>query len=165
MARRCFHGQARTRRPSMSRDFMTAVFAIYDGMTQLDFTGPHEVLARVPGLEVDHGLGRGRGGALGERARLRRDRAAGRHRALRPALRPRRAGADRGDARHRLPGRAEAAGRGRALGDLGLLGIAAAGRRRPDPRQARRLPLGLARPAARLRRRAGRRAGRVATET
>jgi len=36
----------------MSRDAMTAVFAIYDGMTQLDFTGPHEVLARVPGLEA-----------------------------------------------------------------------------------------------------------------
>ena len=36
----------------MSRDSMTAVFAIYDGVTQLDFTGPHEVLARVPGLEA-----------------------------------------------------------------------------------------------------------------
>jgi cyclohexyl-isocyanide hydratase len=36
----------------MSRDSMTAVFAIYDGVTPLDFTGPHEVLARVPGLEA-----------------------------------------------------------------------------------------------------------------
>lgn len=36
----------------MSRDSLTAVFAIYDGMTQLDFTGPYEVLARLPGLEA-----------------------------------------------------------------------------------------------------------------
>jgi putative intracellular protease/amidase len=36
----------------MSRDTLTAVFAIYPGLTQLDFTGPHEVLARVPGLSA-----------------------------------------------------------------------------------------------------------------
>jgi transcriptional regulator GlxA family with amidase domain len=46
----------------------TAVFAIYPGVTQLDFTGPFEALARVPGLkavvaspaggtvEAEHGL-------------------------------------------------------------------------------------------------------------
>ena len=46
----------------MSRDSMTAltaVFAIFDGMTQLDFTGPHEVLARVPSLEVITASGEG----------------------------------------------------------------------------------------------------------
>jgi putative intracellular protease/amidase len=43
----------------MSRDSLTAVFAIYDGVTQLDFTGPHEVLARVPGLEVITATGEG----------------------------------------------------------------------------------------------------------
>jgi cyclohexyl-isocyanide hydratase len=43
----------------MSRDSLTAVFAIYDGVTQLDFTGPHEVLARVPGLEVITASGEG----------------------------------------------------------------------------------------------------------
>lgn len=36
----------------MDRDILTAVFAVYPGMTQLDFTGPYEVLARVPGLKV-----------------------------------------------------------------------------------------------------------------
>jgi putative intracellular protease/amidase len=36
----------------MRPDPMTAVFAIYPALTQLDFTGPHEVLARVPGLSV-----------------------------------------------------------------------------------------------------------------
>jgi putative intracellular protease/amidase len=36
----------------MSRDTLTAVFAVFPGMTQLDFTGPHEVLARVPGLKA-----------------------------------------------------------------------------------------------------------------
>jgi len=32
----------------MSQPF-TTVFAIYDNMTQLDFTGPHQVLCRLPG--------------------------------------------------------------------------------------------------------------------
>tara|TARA_R110002020_G_scaffold316899_2_gene532261 strand:+ start:27739 stop:28443 length:705 start_codon:yes stop_codon:yes gene_type:complete len=32
----------------MSKPF-TTVFAIYDNMTQLDFTGPHQVLCRLPG--------------------------------------------------------------------------------------------------------------------
>jgi putative intracellular protease/amidase len=34
----------------MSPEPVLAVFAIYPGLTQLDFTGPHEVLARVPGV-------------------------------------------------------------------------------------------------------------------
>jgi putative intracellular protease/amidase len=36
----------------MSRDTLTAVFAIYPDLTQLDFTGPHEVLARVSGVKA-----------------------------------------------------------------------------------------------------------------
>jgi cyclohexyl-isocyanide hydratase len=33
----------------MSARPFTIVFALYDGMTQLDFTGPHEFLSRAPG--------------------------------------------------------------------------------------------------------------------
>lgn len=33
----------------MSTRPFTIVFALYDGMTQLDFTGPHEFLSRTPG--------------------------------------------------------------------------------------------------------------------
>lgn len=36
----------------MSTQEIIAVFAIYPGLTQLDFTGPHEVLARVPGVRA-----------------------------------------------------------------------------------------------------------------
>lgn len=35
----------------MSQPF-TTVFAIYDNMTQLDFTGPHQVLCRLPGAST-----------------------------------------------------------------------------------------------------------------
>jgi len=38
------------------------VFAIYPRVTQLDFTGPHEVLARLPGAECI--LGSSAGGDL-----------------------------------------------------------------------------------------------------
>lgn len=31
---------------------LVIVFAVFPGMTQLDFTGPHEVFSRVPGAEV-----------------------------------------------------------------------------------------------------------------
>lgn len=34
-----------------TRPFRT-VFALFDGMTQLDFTGPHQVLSRMPGNEI-----------------------------------------------------------------------------------------------------------------
>jgi transcriptional regulator GlxA family with amidase domain len=36
----------------MQRTPLTAVFALYPNLTQLDFTGPHEVLARVPGVRI-----------------------------------------------------------------------------------------------------------------
>jgi putative intracellular protease/amidase len=55
---------------------LTAVFAIYPNLTQLDFTGPHEVLARVPGLtaivaSVEGGSVRTENGlVLGETVRL-----------------------------------------------------------------------------------------------
>ncbi|MFX7571111.1 hypothetical protein ABTJ55_20230, partial [Acinetobacter baumannii] len=32
----------------MSAPFVT-VFALFEGLTQLDFTGPHQVLCRLPG--------------------------------------------------------------------------------------------------------------------
>ena len=34
----------------MSEPF-TIVFSVYPGITQLDFTGPYEVLSRLPGAE------------------------------------------------------------------------------------------------------------------
>jgi cyclohexyl-isocyanide hydratase len=37
--------------PMTARPF-TIVFALYDGMTQLDFTGPHEFLSRAPGVQT-----------------------------------------------------------------------------------------------------------------
>ena len=36
----------------MSERNLIIVFAVFPGMTQLDFTGPHEVFARMPGSEV-----------------------------------------------------------------------------------------------------------------
>jgi cyclohexyl-isocyanide hydratase len=36
----------------MSPRPFTIVFALYEGMTQLDFTGPHEFLSRAPGAET-----------------------------------------------------------------------------------------------------------------
>lgn len=33
-------------------DRLQIVFALYDGLTQLDFTGPHQVLCRLPGAAV-----------------------------------------------------------------------------------------------------------------
>ena len=36
----------------MAREPFRIVFAIYPGMTQLDFTGPHQFLSRMPGAEV-----------------------------------------------------------------------------------------------------------------
>ncbi len=36
----------------MTQTPFTIVFAIYDGMTHLDFTGPHQVLARTPNAKV-----------------------------------------------------------------------------------------------------------------
>ncbi len=35
----------------MSKGF-TTVFAVYDNMTHLDFTGPHQVLCRLPGAQT-----------------------------------------------------------------------------------------------------------------
>lgn len=36
----------------MAEQRFRIVFAIYPGMTQLDFTGPHQLLSRLPGCEV-----------------------------------------------------------------------------------------------------------------
>lgn len=36
----------------MSANPVVIVFALYPGITQLDFTGPHQVLSRLPGAEV-----------------------------------------------------------------------------------------------------------------
>jgi cyclohexyl-isocyanide hydratase len=38
--------------PAMSTTPTAIVFALYPGVTQLDFTGPHQVLSRLPGAEV-----------------------------------------------------------------------------------------------------------------
>ena len=35
-----------------ARTTFTTVFAIWPGMTHLDFTGPHQVLSRLPGSET-----------------------------------------------------------------------------------------------------------------
>ena len=36
----------------MSDRKLVIVFAIFPGVTQLDFTGPHEVFSSLPGLEI-----------------------------------------------------------------------------------------------------------------
>ena len=36
------------------------VFAIYPGMTHLDFTGPHQVLSRFPGAAITDAASLGR---------------------------------------------------------------------------------------------------------
>lgn len=36
----------------MTSDSITIVFALFPGVTQLDFTGPHQVLSRLPGAAV-----------------------------------------------------------------------------------------------------------------
>ena len=36
----------------MSQPTLTIVFALYPGVTHLDFTGPHQVLCRLPGAKV-----------------------------------------------------------------------------------------------------------------
>src|SRR5260370_7435698 len=36
----------------MTQAATTIVFALFPGVTQLDFTGPHEVFSRLPGAEV-----------------------------------------------------------------------------------------------------------------
>lgn len=36
----------------MAQECFRIVFAVYPGMTQLDFTGPHQILSRLPGCEV-----------------------------------------------------------------------------------------------------------------
>ena len=40
----------------MAADPTVIVFALFPGVTQLDFTGPHQVLSRLPGARVleDH---------------------------------------------------------------------------------------------------------------
>ena len=38
--------------PAMTASPITIVFALFPGVTQLDFTGPHQVLSRLPGAEV-----------------------------------------------------------------------------------------------------------------
>jgi transcriptional regulator GlxA family with amidase domain len=43
----------------MAETVTTVVFAIYDGVTQLDFTGPHQVLARMPGATLRVASARG----------------------------------------------------------------------------------------------------------
>ena len=96
------------------------VEAIYPGMTQLDFTGPHTVFSRLPGAEIIVASEPGGADRVRRRPDLRRHAAAGRDRALRPAVRPRRPGGDRGDQRRGVHGRGPAAGGGRALPDLGL---------------------------------------------
>ena len=35
----------------MSQPF-TTVFAVYDNMTHLDFTGPHQILCRLPNVQT-----------------------------------------------------------------------------------------------------------------
>jgi cyclohexyl-isocyanide hydratase len=44
--------KARNTESVMNARPFTMVFALYDGMTQLDFTGPHEFLSRAPGATV-----------------------------------------------------------------------------------------------------------------
>ncbi|MCA6249521.1 MAG: DJ-1/PfpI family protein, partial [Phenylobacterium sp.] len=36
----------------MSRPPFHIVFALFPGLTQLDFTGPHQFLTRIPGAKV-----------------------------------------------------------------------------------------------------------------
>jgi transcriptional regulator GlxA family with amidase domain len=38
--------------PPMTEPAIRIVFALFPGVTQLDFTGPHEVLSRLPGAEL-----------------------------------------------------------------------------------------------------------------
>ena len=131
------------------------VFALYPRITQLDFTGPYEVLTRLPGARCV--LASVAGGELEVDSVLRfsgpstpRQR-----RRMRPALRARRL---RHRGRGRGPGlsrRDSPARRTGPLHHLGMHGLAAAGGGRTAAWQTRRLPLGVARQARRLRRHAG----------
>src|SRR5438045_9173546 len=38
--------------PRMSTEPTVIVFALFPGVTQLDFTGPHQVFSRLPGAQV-----------------------------------------------------------------------------------------------------------------
>src|ERR1700687_2928065 len=38
--------------PAMSDQKLVIVFALFPGVTQLDFTGPHQVFSRLPGASV-----------------------------------------------------------------------------------------------------------------
>ena len=133
---------------------ITIVFPLYPGVTHLDFTGPHQFLARLPGAHADHRLGRRRA-RLRRRPCLCRPCAAGNDRALRRAVRAGRLRLHRRDAGRGLHGGDPPAGRRRPLYHLGLHRLADPGRRGAAARQTRHLPLGVARPAGAVRRHPG----------
>ena len=143
----------------MSMASFVIVEALYPGLTQLDFTGPHTVFSRVPGVETIVASRARRPDRKRRRAGLRGNEAAERNRALRPAVRPRRPRCDGCRQRSRLHGAIRAAGGGSALSHVRLHRLAHFGRRGPAEGQARGLPLGLARYAAAVRRDPGREAG------
>ena len=137
----------------MSAEF-PVVFALYPDITQLDFTGPLEVLCRVPGAVVTiasvggGGLRASGGVRFAGVWRLRRCASA------RCCASP----ADLAPARPcsmRLSTQPAPLGRERPLPDLGLHRLAAARGRRTLARAPRRLSLGLSRAAAALRRDSG----------
>ena len=106
------------------------VEALYPGMTQLDFTGPHTVFSRMPGAEIIVASEPGGDDRVRRRADLRRHDAAGRHRPLRPALLPGRASRPpRWPYDAAFMARGQAAGGGGALPDLGLHRLADPGAR------------------------------------
>ena len=88
----------------MATPSLVIVEAVYPGMTQLDFTGPHTVFSRIPGAEVI--VASEPGGPIGSDGGLifAGNQASGRGRALRPAVRPGRHGRDGRDQRSRFHG-------------------------------------------------------------
>ncbi len=115
---------------------------IFPRLTQLDMTGPYEVLARLPNTKVDLVAQDARAGDDRPRHADRADRDLCRLPAARPrhgAGRARPAGPDGGRGGAGVPAQA---GGGREIRHLGLHRLAGARRRRPAQGQARHLPLG-----------------------
>ena len=115
---------------------------IFPRLTQLDMTGPYEVLARLPDTKVDlvaqhDGAGDDRPRHADRADRDLRDLPAARHR--HGAGRSGPAGPDGGRGGAVVPAQA---GGGGEIRDLGLHRLAGARRRRPAQGQARHLPLG-----------------------
>ena len=128
------------------------VFALFPGVTQLDFTGPHQVFSSLPGAEVI--LASAAGGTIETGgitfAGLRRL-------AEIPACDVVCVPGGRGVTDNAIDdeaflARIAPARRDRAVCDLGVHRVAGARRGRAAARQARRLPLGLARPPGAVRR-------------